>query len=66
LAASAAETTAAAEAGDAGVTGSGVPGPAVWLGLLVVVAGLALGLRPGRPPATPARTPRDDPGDAAR
>ncbi|MEU9714355.1 DMT family transporter [Streptomyces sp. NPDC047976] len=29
------------------LSGGGVPGPAVWLGLAVVVAGLALGLRGG-------------------
>ncbi|WP_404953165.1 DMT family transporter [Streptomyces sp. 147326] len=55
-----------AAAGAGVLTGSGVPGPAVWLGLLVVVAGLAVGLRPGRTAATPARTPRDARADAAR
>ncbi|MFD9358062.1 DMT family transporter [Streptomyces sp. NPDC060031] len=43
---------AAAAAG--ALTGGGVPGPAVWLGLGVVIAGLAAGLRPGRTPAGPA------------
>lgn len=47
-----------AAAGAGAVTGDGVPGPAVWLGLAVVVAGLAAGLRPerapGRPPGGPA------------
>ncbi|MEW2135814.1 DMT family transporter [Streptomyces sp. NPDC005409] len=48
------------------LTGGGVPGPAVWLGLAVVIAGLALGLRPGRasavaaPQPTPAPAPRTD------
>ncbi|MGW7438192.1 DMT family transporter [Streptomyces sp. NPDC054849] len=49
-----------AAAGAGILTGSGVPGPAVWLGLLVVIAGLAAGLRPGRGPGTPVRTPRTD------
>ncbi|MFE2309065.1 DMT family transporter [Streptomyces sp. NPDC059411] len=35
-----------AAAGAGAVTGSGVPGPAVWLGLAVLIAGLAAGLRP--------------------
>ncbi|MET8752064.1 EamA family transporter [Streptomyces sp. NPDC004667] len=34
-------------AAGAGVLGGGTPGPAVWLGLVVVIAGLALGLRGG-------------------
>nr|MDT0515795.1 EamA family transporter [Streptomyces sp. DSM 41633] len=55
-----------AAAGAGVLTGSGVPGPAVWLGLLVVVAGLAVGLRPGRTPATPARTPGSAHADSAR
>ncbi|MFF8268576.1 DMT family transporter [Streptomyces sp. NPDC016562] len=48
------------------LTGGGVPGPAVWLGLAVVIAGLAVGLRPGRdsaaaaPRPTPAPAPRTD------
>ncbi|MGW0390646.1 DMT family transporter [Streptomyces sp. NPDC003042] len=37
-----------AAAGAGVFTGGGVPGPAVWLGLAVVIAGLALGLRPAR------------------
>ncbi|MFG2749613.1 DMT family transporter [Streptomyces xanthophaeus] len=37
-----------AAAGAGVLTGGGVPGPAVWLGLVVVVAGLAAGLRPQR------------------
>ncbi|MGW7032418.1 DMT family transporter [Streptomyces xanthophaeus] len=37
-----------AAAGAGVLTGGGVPGPAVWLGLAVVVAGLAAGLRPQR------------------
>lgn len=37
-----------AAAGAGVLTGSGVPGPAVWLGLLVVIAGLGAGLRPDR------------------
>lgn len=49
-----------AAAGAGTLTGSGVPGPAVWLGLLVVIVGLAAGLRPGRGPGTPVRTPRSD------
>ncbi|MFD9301506.1 EamA family transporter [Streptomyces sp. NPDC060048] len=43
-----------AAAGAGAVTGSGVPGPAVWLGLAVVIAGLAAGLRPEPAPATAA------------
>ncbi|WP_407835694.1 DMT family transporter [Streptomyces sp. DSM 116496] len=39
-----------AAAGAGAVTGGGIPGPAVWLGLAVVVAGLAAGLRPERAP----------------
>lgn len=35
-----------AAAGAGALTGSGLPGPAVWLGLAVVVVGLAAGLRP--------------------
>lgn len=42
-----------AAAGAGAVTGGGVPGPAVWLGLAVVVAGLAVGLRPERAPGGP-------------
>ncbi|WP_327381175.1 DMT family transporter [Streptomyces sp. NBC_01207] len=37
-----------AAAGAGVLTGSGVPGPAVWLGLLVVIVGLGAGLRPDR------------------
>jgi drug/metabolite transporter (DMT)-like permease len=33
------------------VFGSGVPGPSVWLGIAVVIAGLVLGLRPRHVPA---------------
>ncbi|MGW5850486.1 EamA family transporter [Streptomyces sp. NPDC055254] len=45
-----------AAAGAVALTGSGAPAPAVWLGLAVVVAGLALGLRPPRrAPAGSAR-----------
>ncbi|WKD30875.1 DMT family transporter [Streptomyces xanthophaeus] len=44
-----------AAAGAGVLTGSGVPGPAVWLGLLVVIAGLAAGLRPDRAPREGAR-----------
>ncbi|MFJ8209751.1 EamA family transporter [Streptomyces sp. NPDC096033] len=40
-----------AAAGAGALTGGGVPGPAVWLGLGVVVAGLAAGLRGGPEPA---------------
>ncbi|MER6255615.1 DMT family transporter [Streptomyces sp. NPDC001584] len=47
-----------AAAGAGVLTGSGVPGPAVWLGLLVVIAGLAAGLRPDRAPQEGARAPR--------
>ncbi|MFD8981413.1 DMT family transporter [Streptomyces sp. NPDC059564] len=39
-----------AAAGGGIVTGGGAPGPAVWLGLAVVLAGLALGLRGGGTP----------------
>ncbi|MEV7440779.1 DMT family transporter [Streptomyces sp. NPDC091204] len=49
-----------AAAGAGVLAGSGVPGPAVWLGLLVVVVGLAVGLRPGRTPGAAVRTPRGD------
>ncbi|MFD4871680.1 EamA family transporter [Streptomyces sp. NPDC058412] len=49
-----------AAAGAGVLAGSGVPGPAVWLGLLVVVVGLAVGLRPGRAPGPAVRTPRGD------
>lgn len=45
-----------AAAGAGAVTGGAVPHPAVWLGLAVVIAGLAAGLRPERTPAVPART----------
>ncbi|MFF2195489.1 EamA family transporter [Streptomyces sp. NPDC058157] len=38
-----------AAAGAGVVTGGGVPGPAVWLGLAVVIAGLAAGLRGPEP-----------------
>ncbi|MEU9256449.1 EamA family transporter [Streptomyces sp. NPDC048270] len=41
------------------LTGGGVPGPAVWLGLSVVIAGLAAGLRPPRRAAAPP--PRREP-----
>ncbi|MFI5617115.1 EamA family transporter [Streptomyces sp. NPDC051567] len=37
-----------AAAGGGVLAGGGVPGPAVWVGLALVVAGLALGLRPVR------------------
>lgn len=47
-----------AAAGAGVLTGSGVPGPAVWLGLLVVIVGLAAGLRPDRAPQSGARAPR--------
>ncbi|MCX5308576.1 DMT family transporter [Streptomyces sp. NBC_00160] len=49
-----------AAAGAGVVTGSGVPGSAVWLGLLVVIAGLAAGLRPDRTPGPGARASRTD------
>ncbi|WP_078893233.1 EamA family transporter [Streptomyces sp. NRRL F-2580] len=54
-----------AAAGAGVLAGSGVPGPAVWLGLLVVVVGLAVGLRPGRVPGPAVRTPRGDRGAAS-
>lgn len=62
-----------AAAGAGAVTGGGVPGPAVWLGLAVVVAGLAAGLLPERvasgSPAAPdpaaARKPRNAQESAA-
>ncbi|MER7822273.1 EamA family transporter [Streptomyces sp. NPDC096097] len=44
-----------AAAGAGVLTGGGVPGPAVWLGLLVVIAGLASGLRPDRAAGHPLR-----------
>ncbi|MFC9292628.1 EamA family transporter [Streptomyces sp. NPDC057011] len=48
-----------AAAGAGALTGGGVPGPTVWLGLAVVIAGLAAGLRPTRrePVKVPLRTP---------
>ncbi|MGR4878596.1 EamA family transporter [Streptomyces sp. LARHCF249] len=48
-----------AAAGTGVLTGGGVPGPAVWLGLVVVIAGLAAGLRPARRTAAPL--PRREP-----
>ncbi|MEU9146349.1 DMT family transporter [Streptomyces sp. NPDC048349] len=47
-----------AAAGTGVLTGGGVPGPAVWLGLVVVIAGLAAGLRPPRRPAAAPLPPR--------
>ncbi|MFD9084776.1 EamA family transporter [Streptomyces erythrochromogenes] len=47
-----------AAAGAGVLAGGPVPGPAVWLGMAVVVAGLAAGLRPARAAAGPARAPR--------
>ncbi len=49
-----------AAAGAGVLAGGAVPGPAVWLGLLVVIAGLAAGLRPDRTPRSGARSPRSD------
>ncbi|MEU9164708.1 DMT family transporter [Streptomyces sp. NPDC048424] len=49
-----------AAAGAGVLAGSGIPGPAVWLGLFVVVVGLAVGLRPGRAPGPSERTPSGD------
>ncbi|CAM5464688.1 hypothetical protein SAVIM40S_06993 [Streptomyces avidinii] len=49
-----------AAAGAGVLAGGGVPGPAVWLGLLVVVVGLAAGLRPDRTPRADDRAPRGD------
>ncbi|MFE5864885.1 EamA family transporter [Streptomyces virginiae] len=46
-----------AAAGAGVLAGSGVPGPAVWLGLLVVIAGLAAGLRPDRAPRSTPTPP---------
>ncbi|MFF5775691.1 EamA family transporter [Streptomyces virginiae] len=46
-----------AAAGAGVLAGSGVPGPAVWLGLLVVIAGLAAGLRPDRAPRSTPTLP---------
>ncbi|MFD9407518.1 EamA family transporter [Streptomyces sp. NPDC059989] len=48
-----------AAAGAGAFTGGGVPAPAVWLGLAVVIAGLAAGLRQARRPPVkvPVRTP---------
>ncbi|MFE9561837.1 DMT family transporter [Streptomyces sp. NPDC006487] len=47
-----------AAAGAGAATGGGVPGPAVWLGLAVVVAGLAVGLRAERAPGGPTAAMR--------
>ncbi|WP_405791926.1 DMT family transporter [Streptomyces sp. NBC_00029] len=49
-----------AAAGAGVLAGSGVPGPTVWVGLLVVIVGLAAGLRPERAPSADAREPRTD------
>ncbi|MFD5414723.1 EamA family transporter [Streptomyces nojiriensis] len=46
-----------AAAGAGVLTGSGVPGPAVWLGLLVVIVGLGAGLRPDRAPRSAPTLP---------
>ncbi|MCX5174982.1 DMT family transporter [Streptomyces virginiae] len=46
-----------AAAGAGVLAGSGVPGPAVWLGLLVVIVGLAAGLRPDRAPRSAPTLP---------
>lgn len=54
-----------AAAGAGAATGGGVPGPAVWLGLAVVIAGLAAGLRPERGPGPPPGG-RPSPAPAAR
>ncbi|MGW0875954.1 DMT family transporter [Streptomyces sp. NPDC002740] len=55
------------------VTGAGVPGPSVWLGIAVVIAGLVGGLRPrnvpaGRPTATDTdhKAPADPPPASVR
>jgi drug/metabolite transporter (DMT)-like permease len=51
------------------ITGSQVPGPLVWLGMLVVIGGLVTGLRPlsqeGELPACSATTTRS-PGNSRR
>ncbi|MFF7177697.1 EamA family transporter [Streptomyces sp. NPDC008121] len=52
-----------AAAGAGAVAGGGVPGPAVWLGLAVVVVGLATGLRPPRRPL-PRQEPEPPSGGA--
>ncbi|MGW6685103.1 DMT family transporter [Streptomyces sp. NPDC054961] len=54
-----------AAAGAGAACGSGVPGPAVWLGLAVVVAGLAAGLRPEGARSGPAGTPAGTPAALA-
>lgn len=60
-----------AAAGTGVLTGGGVPGPAVWLGLLVVIAGLGAGLRacpsdPAGPAASgTAPAPLPHPGPAS-
>ncbi len=46
-----------AAAGAGVLTGSGVPGPAVWLGLLVVIVGLGAGLRTDRGPRSTPTLP---------
>ncbi|MFD5144473.1 DMT family transporter [Streptomyces sp. NPDC058401] len=55
-----------AAAGAGAVTGGGLPGPAVWLGLAVVVAGLAAGLRPERAPVAPVASAAPVAPDPAR
>lgn len=52
-----------AAAGAGAASGSGVPGPAVWLGLAVVLGGLAAGLRPEPVRPGPADTPAGAPAD---
>lgn len=39
------------------VSGTGVPGPSVWLGIAVVIAGLVVGLRPRAVPAAGTAPP---------
>ncbi|MFH7598287.1 DMT family transporter [Streptomyces racemochromogenes] len=53
-----------AAAGAGTLSGGGAPGPAVWLGLTVVIAGLAAGLRTDAPPPTPSDGPAPTGGTA--
>jgi hypothetical protein len=56
---------APASAAVAGVlTGGRAPAPLVWLGILVIIAGLVTGLRSAAPPPQPPLVPRRQPAPA--